>query len=128
VSDFNGLGRRAGALALSLTMFLVSLGGVPPLAGFWGKLFVFKAAIDAGGIGPWLAIAMVVNSVISLVYYIGIVRAMYFEAVTEPVRPVRAPMPVRAVVGLATVVVLAVGVFPPLFTRFPPLSTLVPGQ
>jgi NADH-quinone oxidoreductase subunit N len=126
ISDFNGLARRSGPVALALTVFLVSLAGIPPLAGFWGKFFVFKAAIDAGtGIGAGLAIAMVVNSVISLVYYIGIVRAMYFEPVEGPVRPFRIAAPVAAVIGLAAVGVLLIGVFPPIVTRFPNLSTLI---
>jgi NADH-quinone oxidoreductase subunit N len=125
ISDFAGLGQRAGALAFSMTMFLISLAGIPPFAGFWGKFFIFKAAIDAGGAGPWLAVAMVVNSVISLVYYISIVRAMYFEPLAEPVRPVRAPILVTAVVGMAAVVVVAVGIFPQLLARFPEVSTLV---
>jgi len=125
IDDFAGLGQRAGALAVPMTMFLISLAGIPPFAGFWGKFFIFRAAIDRGGIGPWLAIAMVVNSVISLVYYISIVRTMFFEPVAEPVRPIRAPALVTGVVGLAAAGVVAVGLFPQLFAHFPPLSTLV---
>ena len=125
MSDFDGLGQRAPAMAISMAMFLISLAGIPPFAGFWGKFFIFKAAIDRGGIGPWLAVAMVVNSVISLVYYIGIARAMFFEPLTEPVRPVRSPRLVTGVTVLAAGGVLAVGFFPSLFARFPPLSTLL---
>jgi NADH-quinone oxidoreductase subunit N len=125
IDDFAGLGQRAGALAVPMTMFLISLSGIPPFAGFWGKFFIFRAAIDRGGAGPWLAIAMVVNSVISLVYYMSIVRSMFFEPVAEPVRPIRTPVLVTAVVGLAAVGVLAVGIFPDLFAHFPRLSTLI---
>jgi NADH-quinone oxidoreductase subunit N len=125
ISDFAGFGQRAAALAFSMTLFMVSLAGVPPLAGFWGKFFIFKAAIDRGGVGAWLAIAMVVNSVISLVYYISIVRAMWFEPIAEPVRPLRFPPALRAVTALAAAGVLAVGLFPDLLAHFPPLSTLV---
>jgi NADH-quinone oxidoreductase subunit N len=125
ISDFAGLGQRAAPLALSMTMFLVSLAGIPPLAGFWGKFFVFKAAIDRGGIGPWLAIAMVVNSVISLVYYISIARAMFFEPIEEPVRPVRVPVLVMGTVLLAAAGVVTVGFFPELFAHFPKVSTLI---
>jgi NADH-quinone oxidoreductase subunit N len=125
IDDFAGLGQRAGALAVPMTMFLISLSGIPPFAGFWGKFFIFRAAIDRGGVGPWLAIAMVVNSVISLVYYMGIVRSMFFEPVAEPVRPIRTPVLVTAVVGLAAAGVLAVGIFPDLFAHFPRLSTLI---
>ena len=52
-----------------MTAFMVSLAGVPPTGGFFGKLGIFAAAIDRGGIGDWLAIAMVINSVISVGYY-----------------------------------------------------------
>jgi NADH-quinone oxidoreductase subunit N len=125
ISDFAGLGRRAGALAVCMTLFLISLAGIPPLAGFWAKFVIFRTAIGAGGVGPWLAGAMVVNSVISLVYYLTIVRAMYFEPLAEPVRPVRIPSLVGAVVAMAAAGVVVVGIYPQLFAHFPPLSTLV---
>ena len=121
VSDFAGLGRRAPALALAMSMFLISLAGIPPFAGFWGKLFIFQAAIAAGQ--AWLAMVMVVNSVISLYYYVAIVRQMYFVEVRDP-RPIRAPVGVVGVAALAAVAVVAVGVFPDLLARFPPGATL----
>lgn len=125
ISDFDGLGQRAPLLAVPMTMFMVSLAGIPPTPGFWGKFFIFTAALDRGGVGPWLAVAMVVNSVISLAYYISIARAMFFQPVAEPVRPLRAPMLVSGVTVLGAVGVVAVGVFPALFTHFPSVSTLV---
>ncbi len=125
ISDFDGLGQRAPFLAVSMTMFLISLAGIPPTPGFWGKFFIFQAAIDRGWWGPWLAAIMVVNSVISLVYYLSIARAMFFEPVAEPVRPFRTPASVGAVVVLATAAVIAVGFFPQLFAHFPRLSTLL---
>ncbi|HEX2031174.1 MAG TPA: NADH-quinone oxidoreductase subunit N, partial [Actinomycetota bacterium] len=123
VSDFAGLGRRAPVLALSMAMFLVSLAGLPPLAGFWGKLFIVGASIDAGQ--WWLGAILFVNSVISLYYYVGIVRQMYLIPTADE-RPVRAPALVTGVVAVAAIAVLAVGVFPDLFARFPPGATLVP--
>jgi NADH-quinone oxidoreductase subunit N len=125
ISDFAGLGQRAGALALPMTLFLISLAGIPPLAGFWAKFFIFRAAVDAGGAGPWLAIAMVINSVISLVYYISIVRAMYFEPLAEPVRPLRTPALVTAVVLLAGAGIVVLGFLPGLIVGFPEVSTLI---
>jgi NADH-quinone oxidoreductase subunit N len=123
ISDFAGLARRAPVLALAMAMFMVSLAGIPPMAGFWGKFFIFGVAVDAGQ--AWLAIVMVVNSVVSLYYYVAIVRQMYFVDVPEA-RPLRAPALVTGVVATAAVVVLAVGIFPDLFARFPPGATLVP--
>jgi NADH-quinone oxidoreductase subunit N len=121
VSDFAGLGRRAPALALAMSMFLISLAGIPPFAGFWGKLFIFQAAIAADQV--WLAVIMVLNSVISLYYYVAIVRQMYFVEVRDP-RPIRAPVGVVGVAAVAAVAVVAVGVFPDLLARFPPGATL----
>jgi NADH-quinone oxidoreductase subunit N len=125
IDDFSGLGRRAPGLAVAMGIFLVSLAGIPPLAGFWAKFFIFSAAIDRGGAYTWLAVAMVVNSVISLVYYISIVRAMFFDPVEEPVRLFRAPVLVTGVVLLAAAGVLAIGIFPDLIAHFPGRATLV---
>jgi NADH-quinone oxidoreductase subunit N len=125
VSDFVGLGDRSAPVAVGMAMFLLSLAGIPPLAGFWGKFFIFQAAIDRGGFGPWLAVAMVINSVISLVYYISVVRPMFLEPLPEPIRPFRPPLLVTAVVALAALTVVAIGVFPSLFTHFPRVSTLI---
>jgi NADH-quinone oxidoreductase subunit N len=124
IEDFSGLIRRAPVLALSMTVFMVSLAGIPPTAGFWAKFLVFKAGIEAGGIGTTLVVVMVLNSVVSLYYYLAVPRAMIFS---EPSleRPVRTPALVGAVAVLAMVAVLAVGAYPELFARFPPLSTLV---
>jgi NADH-quinone oxidoreductase subunit N len=124
IDDFSGLIRRAPALALSMTVFMVSLAGIPPTAGFWAKFVVFKAGIERGGLGTALAIVMVVNSVVSLYYYLAVPRAMIFS---EPLleRPVRSPVLVSTVAVVAMVTVLVVGVYPELFAHFPPLSTLV---
>jgi NADH-quinone oxidoreductase subunit N len=125
VSDFAGLAQRAAPVAVAMAMFLISLAGIPPLAGFWGKFFIFKAAIDRAGVGPWLAGAMVINSVISLVYYISIVRPMFFEPAGEGLRQFRPPASVIGVMALAAIVVVAVGIFPDLFVHFPRISTLI---
>jgi NADH-quinone oxidoreductase subunit N len=124
IEDFAGLVRRAPALALAMTVFMVSLAGIPPTAGFWAKFLVFKAGIEAGGVGVALAIVMVVNSVVSLYYYLAVPRAMIFS---DPLleRPVRSPALVSFVAMLAMVTVLVIGVYPQLFAKFPPVSTLV---
>jgi NADH-quinone oxidoreductase subunit N len=121
ISDFRGLGRRSPAMAVFMLVFLLSLAGLPPLAGFWAKFFIFSAAIEAEQ--AWLAVVMVINSVISLYYYILIAREMFFGELAE-VRPFRAPALVTAVVVLAGVAVLAVGVFPDLLAKLPLAVTL----
>ncbi len=124
ISDLAGLARRAPAMAIAMTTFLVSLAGIPPTGGFWAKFFVFKAAIERGGIGPYLAVVMVVNSVASLYYYLAVAKQMIFVDVEEE-RPLSSPALVTGVVMLATAAVLAIGFYPDLFAKFPPLSTLV---
>src|ERR671911_234113 len=124
ISDFAGLGRRAGLLAFAMTVFMVSLAGIPPTAGFWAKFVVFGAAIERGGIGTVLAVIMIVNSVISLYYYLAVPRQMLFVE-PEQDRPLMSPALVTAVTVITTVAVVAIGVWPELIARFPPLSTLV---
>jgi len=77
IEDYDGLGYRSPLIAVSLTVFLISLTGLPPTAGFIGKLYVFTSVIEAGYI--WLAIIGVLNSVVSLYYYVKIIRNMYLR-------------------------------------------------
>jgi NADH-quinone oxidoreductase subunit N len=84
VSDFAGLGFRQPALAIAMTFFMLSLGGIPPTAGFMGKVFVFGAALDAGHVV--LVVIGVLNSVVSVFYYLRVTIAMYMsEPQGEPV-------------------------------------------
>jgi len=124
ITDFAGLSRRAPVLAVAMTVFMVSLAGIPPLAGFWAKFLVFQVAIQRGGIGTALAIIMVINSVVSLSYYLAVPKQMLFVD-GEHERPLMPPVLVTTVAVLATVTVVAVGVWPELLAHFPPLSTLV---
>ncbi len=75
MQDFYGLSRRAPYLALAMLFALLSLGGIPPTAGFIGKFFIFKAAVDAGL--WWLALIGVLNAFIGLYYYLSVVKYMY---------------------------------------------------
>jgi len=78
ISDLAGLGRNDGGLALAMTIFMLSMAGVPPLSGFFGKLYVFLAAIQSG---LWtLAVIGVLTSIIGAYYYLRIVKIMYFDA------------------------------------------------
>ncbi len=99
IGDLAGLGKRQPTMALALAVFMFSLAGIPPLAGFFGKLYVFLAAIEAGLI--WLAIIGVLASVVGAFYYLRIVKVMYFdEAVDSLDRPVGPEMSaVMAVTG-----------------------------
>jgi len=77
ISDLAGLGARQPMLALAMTIMMFSMAGIPPMAGFFGKLFIFQAAIGQGLY--WLAIIGVVTSVVAAYYYLRIIRVMYFD-------------------------------------------------
>jgi NADH-quinone oxidoreductase subunit N len=86
ISDFAGLARRNGALAFVLAMLMFSLAGIPPLAGFFAKYFVFAAAVEAGLFT--LAIIGVVSSVVGAYYYLRIVKIIYFDEPREALDPI----------------------------------------
>ncbi|MBI2855281.1 MAG: NADH-quinone oxidoreductase subunit N, partial [Chloroflexi bacterium] len=114
ISEFAGMGRRAPLLALVLAFSVISLTGIPPTAGFMGKLYVFSAAVRSDLV--WLAVVGVVNSVLSAYYYLRVVRVMYMaEPSTQERLPVAsAPLAAIFVTGLG---ILVLGLFPgPFFT------------
>jgi NADH-quinone oxidoreductase subunit N len=112
VDDWAGLGVRHPAAALAMTVCLLSLGGMPPTSGFFGKFYVFKAAMDVPDAQLlWLVIIGVVNSAISIYYYLRIVTAMYFRDATEPFAPSRSA-PLSVVIALCSVFVLLQGILP----------------
>jgi NADH-quinone oxidoreductase subunit N len=78
IDDYRGIGPRAPLLGVAMAIFLFSLTGLPPLAGFVGKFFLFAAVIEAELY--WLAVIGILNSVISLYYYARVLKAMYLEA------------------------------------------------
>jgi NADH-quinone oxidoreductase subunit N len=86
IASYKGLGHRAPLVGVSLVIFLVSLTGLPPTAGFIGKLYVFSALLDAKWI--WLAVVGALNSVVSLYYYVRIIRNMYLREPETPPAPV----------------------------------------
>jgi len=106
---------------------MVSLAGVPPTGGFWGKLGIFAAAIERGGIGPWLAAIMVINSVISVGYYFLIPRAMIFEEPPDEEVRVRVPVLLGTVVTIALAGILLIFALPNAIYRLGELSSLALG-
>ncbi len=91
IADLSGLGRSQPGLALALAIFMFAMAGIPPTAGFFSKLYIFLAAIDAHLVG--LAVIGVVTSVVGAFYYLRIVKVMYFD---EPLgvfdRPIAAEL------------------------------------
>jgi NADH-quinone oxidoreductase subunit N len=110
-----GIAQRWPLLALTMAIFMLSLSGVPPLAGFFGKLFVFKAAVDGGW--AWLAVIGMLNSAIGAYYYLRVTVAMYFEQPNAETLSERRPWGALNVgLGLAAVFTVAIGLYPNLWT------------
>ena len=78
VDDWAGLARRRPAIALVMTLFMLSLGGFPPTGGFFAKFYLFRAAVERPEL-VWLVVAAVLNSLVSVYYYLRVVTAMYFR-------------------------------------------------
>ncbi|MQA99461.1 MAG: NADH-quinone oxidoreductase subunit NuoN [Actinobacteria bacterium] len=121
ISDYSGLWNRSPALAGLMAAFLLSLAGVPPLAGAWAKLFVFLASIEAQVY--WLAVVMGVNAVIAAWYYLAVVKRMFFD-VPEVSEPIETPYLLRAAMGLAVLALVASFVYPRLVTDLADRSVL----
>lgn len=109
LKDYAGLHRRAPKLALLLTLFLLSLAGIPPTLGFWAKYYVFAAAVQI----QFLALLLValVNSVIAAAYYLNIVRVMYFMP-AEDEKPIKASTALNVVITVSALMVLVAGLLP----------------
>lgn len=121
IGDYAGLRWRSPFLALGLAICLLSLAGIPPLAGFLGKLYLFVGAMQQGGWLMTLVIIAAINSAVSLFYYVNVIRTMYFL-------PARDETPIAAPAGVSvTVVVAMAGVLLASFYFQPIISSLGAG-
>jgi NADH-quinone oxidoreductase subunit N len=102
ISELAGLSRTKPMLAFMLAMLLFSLAGIPPLAGFFAKFYVFLAAIQAGYY--WLSVIGVVTSVVGAFYYLAIIKTMYFDDPAPAFEPI--PTRVALVLGLSGIFTL----------------------
>jgi NADH-quinone oxidoreductase subunit N len=109
IDAYRGLARRSPLLALAMLIFLLSLGGIPFVAGFWAKLYVFWAAIERGLYG--LVFLGAVLTVVALYYYLQVAREMYIKA-PERDEPVPIPTPLAAAIVACLIGVVGVGVYP----------------
>jgi NADH-quinone oxidoreductase subunit N len=110
IADYAGLAAKRPALAAVLSIFLLSLAGVPGTAGFAGKFFIFRAAVEARLL--WLAIIGVVTTVVSFYYYLYILVQMYMRESTEEFTDVSVPGSLKLALGVALVGVLYLGILP----------------
>jgi NADH-quinone oxidoreductase subunit N len=110
IYDYAGLGFQHPALAAAMSIFMFALAGIPPTAGFVGKFYIFSAAVQAGYI--WLAILGVLNSLISVYYYLRITVLMYMRPAEADLGPISFTPGLLAAVILTAVGTILIGVFP----------------
>ena len=116
---FDGLAARSLGLALLMSFFLLSLAGIPPMAGFVGKFALFAAAVKGGH--WWLAVAGVLNSVVSVYYYMAIAYHMFFKP-ARTLEPARTDVLMSGCLAVAAVGVLVIGLYPEPFLAAAKLS------
>jgi len=121
LDDYNGLYRTNPKLALVMLLGLFSLAGIPPVAGFFGKFFLFMAAASHGYY--WLVIIGVINVTISLYYYLLVVRAMFLRKSDNPIEPFQAEIPVKIGLAFAVGGILLLGVYSPFYDFILNLTT-----
>jgi NADH-quinone oxidoreductase subunit N len=107
--DYSGFGFRHPVIAAFMSIFLFSLAGIPPFAGFFGKYYVFVAAIDAGL--TWLAILGVLMSVVSVYYYLRLIVVMYFREGDQQL-PVKISNASYAVIIICVLAIIGLGIYP----------------
>ena len=109
LSAFDGIGKRMTVAPLALTLSLLALGGFPPLNGFWSKLTIFYAAINAN-LG-WLAIIAIINSFASIAFYVRIVKHMYVDNAPSDTKLVESDS-FKLTLILATAIIVIIGIYP----------------
>jgi NADH-quinone oxidoreductase subunit N len=115
LKDFAGLSKRSLPLAGALSIFFLSLGGLPPLAGFFAKFWLFYATFSQGLV--WLAAVALVNTIIAFYYYLRVLRAVWFDAPAEDKRVVIGDA-VSVILLVTCVLVIVIGVVPQLAMQF----------
>jgi NADH-quinone oxidoreductase subunit N len=107
IDDYNGLYHTNPKLSLIMTLALFSLAGIPPVAGFFGKFFLFTAAAQKGFY--FLVLIAVLNTIISLYYYLLVVRAMFINKGESPIEKFRSDFPTRFALGICVAGIVATG-------------------
>jgi NADH-quinone oxidoreductase subunit N len=134
LEKYTGLAKRMPITAIALSISLLALAGVPPLNGFWSKLVIFQSAIDSGTVipwGPYLAIAGLLNSALSLGYYLWIIKKMYLDESADMSR-VKEPKAILGVLVFAIIFMVGFGIWHAPLLEFasisvpPQLDQLVP--
>jgi NADH-quinone oxidoreductase subunit N len=108
--DYAGVGFRYPLIGAALSLFMISLSGIPPTVGFVGKLYLFGSAVNTGHI--WLAVIAVLNSAISVFYYLRLLVLMYMREPGEVLPPIRVPAAIGLALLVTALATLGFGVFP----------------
>ena len=122
LTDFAGLGAKRPGLAALLSVFLLSLAGVPGTAGFAGKFFIFRAALESRLL--WLAIIGVLTTVVSFYYYLYVIVQMYMRDPAEDFADVRVPASLKFALLVSVVGTLYLGVLPTRVLEWTSSATL----
>jgi NADH-quinone oxidoreductase subunit N len=129
ISALAGLNQRSPLLAAVMTLAMVSLAGIPPLAGFFGKFLLLKAVLEHGAANHGfycLAGVAIVGVVISMYYYFGVVRAIYWSAEPSDVTGIKIPVIQRLVLYVCIGGMLYLGLFPNRLVRVAGQTTAAP--
>jgi NADH-quinone oxidoreductase subunit N len=110
IDDYAGLGFKHPGLAIAMALFMLSMAGVPPTAGFVGKFYIFSAAVKSGYVG--LAVIGVINAVISVYYYLRIIVVMYMKEPVREFHPLTFSPLIFAAIVISVVGTLHLGIFP----------------
>jgi len=115
ISALAGLGQRSPLLAAMMTLAMVSLAGVPPLAGFFGKFLLIKSAVEQGPAQPafyWLVAIALIGVVISLWYYFGVIRAIYWSKEPADISAIAVSLPIKMVLLVCAAGMFFLGLYP----------------
>ncbi|HAA73949.1 TPA: NADH-quinone oxidoreductase subunit N [Candidatus Latescibacteria bacterium] len=115
ISGYAGVGFRHPALGLAMTLFMISLAGLPPTAGFFGKFYIFSGAVEAGLIS--LAIIGVLNSLVSVYFYLGVVVSMYMRPAVGEAQDLSLSPFARAALVVTSIATLYIGLAPSRFLQ-----------
>jgi len=121
ISSLAGLHQRSPVLATTMTLSMVSLAGIPPLAGFFGKFLLLKAVVEQGATNSayyWLAGIAVVGVVISMYYYFGVIRAIYWSKETPDLSPIQLSGAAKFSLAICVAGIFWLGIFPNTVLNF----------
>lgn len=113
IDDYNGFYQTNPMLSMVMLLALFSLAGIPPLAGFFGKFFLFAAIAEQGMY--WLVLIAVINTIVSLYYYLLVVKAIFIVRSENPMEPIKGDMLARLGLVVTVIGILVIGIYSPIF-------------